>query len=715
MQRFGRTLEINVSDLDFPLLSTDPARHALLTDVPENAAGGRLAKNAAPQILALQNVLPTKQGYSSLDRTVQIAAGPEGKTFEHVFSVTAVDGLDYLIGKLSDGIAVSLAGTDAWTFIAVSGLSSPYQLTTAEVDGELYLHFSGTSTKKFIAGGTLEAYTLEGLDTGVILGITAASGYLLAYSAERIFWDHPDTRGDFTPQLNGAGSQQIADLKGKIVAVLPLANGFIVYSATNAVGAQFSGNPTFPWVFREIANSSGIENIYNVAFRSNLDSHLAWTRSGMQEVSYQGAKLAFPQLTEFLNKGILEDFSFATGFTRTEGGVLFSVKLELVGHRYLSVSYGPEENNYNDALVLDLELKRWGKIKVPHASIFNLVLDDRAFYLTYQQEFEGQNRTYEDLDTEGLTYLDLIIETDVVPLLTVQFATVTPGGLVAYYQRSDLERPGPEDETFVSHFVIGRISFVKNGFALMHEFELQNLDPYAELDDAENPGVVVFSSNTGDPFESLAASKKIPYLAGVTDKVYRFLCRKTAQHFLVAVRSRFELTNFMFQYQPYGRRGIGANFNQLPYGVPPDEGVGNPSIPFCAMTGIATPEETEIEAPQASTITIEILRTTGSAGAATVNYSFLDGTAFNGVHYDGEDGTLEWEDGDSAAKTFSVDILPILGTSPERSFSVQLEDPNGMCVTPEALITVTIPQEIAGEPLVGNFFNGFSTFVFLEV
>jgi hypothetical protein len=56
------------------------------------------------------------------------------------------------------------------------------------------------------------------------------------------------------------------------------------------------------------------------------------------------------------------------------------------------------------------------------------------------------------------------------------------------------------------------------------------------------------------------------------------------------------------------------------------------------------------------TTTIRVLRTGGTAGAVSVNYATSNGTAASGSDYTSASGTLNWGDGDTAAKTFNISI-----------------------------------------------------------
>ncbi len=57
-----------------------------------------------------------------------------------------------------------------------------------------------------------------------------------------------------------------------------------------------------------------------------------------------------------------------------------------------------------------------------------------------------------------------------------------------------------------------------------------------------------------------------------------------------------------------------------------------------------------------ATATITVLRNGGTFGSVSVDYASSDGSATAGVDYNSSNGNLAWADGDSAAKTFTVDV-----------------------------------------------------------
>ena len=80
------------------------------------------------------------------------------------------------------------------------------------------------------------------------------------------------------------------------------------------------------------------------------------------------------------------------------------------------------------------------------------------------------------------------------------------------------------------------------------------------------------------------------------------------------------------------------------------------------------------EANTSATLTVN--RTGGTNGAAQVSYATVaGGTATNGVNYTGVAGALNWTNGESGAKTFTVPILNDNQASPNRTVNLALSSP----------------------------------------
>ena len=96
-------------------------------------------------------------------------------------------------------------------------------------------------------------------------------------------------------------------------------------------------------------------------------------------------------------------------------------------------------------------------------------------------------------------------------------------------------------------------------------------------------------------------------------------------------------------------------------------------------------------AQTAKSVTISVNRTGGAIGTTTVAYATANGTAVAGTDYTAAQGTLQWTDGDSAAKTFKVSLISEAAFSGSKAFSVTLSNATaGAMIGTPASATVTI-------------------------
>lgn len=112
-------------------------------------------------------------------------------------------------------------------------------------------------------------------------------------------------------------------------------------------------------------------------------------------------------------------------------------------------------------------------------------------------------------------------------------------------------------------------------------------------------------------------------------------------------------------------------------------------------------------AETAGTVTVTAQRTAGSAGAVSVDYVTSNGTAQAGTHFTGATGTLNWADGDTANKTFTVNLADDAVVNRSRTFTATLSNPGGGATlgTPGAA-TVTIADNETGFAQYDNFSSG---------
>lgn len=381
----------NLSSQSFPFLSEKHGRTIVIRGQDHNFVQRVTPRESEPesvgipQLFYCHNVMPTSEGYQSVGydkRSESISVNEDDLISIHLVRDTN-ENAAYL-GHTVDGrhFTLSLLTAPYWAPTTTIPSTAATVVTTAHVQGITYIYFSGIGCYKYdFSSGTLIPVTLTGLIPADIQGITAASGYMIAWGKSFIYWsstieiDPLLNSVDFVPSLaTGASGGFVEGAAGAITCCVPLTLGFIVFTSSNAVGAVYSNNTRFPFNFRPIAGSGGLESIDRVSYTANSASFYAFTTSGIQKINLQDASGTLPEASDFLAGARFEDFSVST--------LLFSVqdlsspllkKVRVVADRYLVLSYGITELTH--AIVYDAVLERWGKLRHTHIECFEYLLN----------------------------------------------------------------------------------------------------------------------------------------------------------------------------------------------------------------------------------------------------------------------------------------------------------------------------------------------------
>jgi hypothetical protein len=359
----------NIKDSLFPLLSEDLGQTVLVGTVANEQS-----QENAPQIAYAHNMMPTAEGYTSVAYQQIVSGIPVGD--QHHFQDVRVI---YSTAFTRRYIAATRFGTiyvydevnETWNLVPFDQPVAASTLTMGTVNGITYLFFRGFGCYRFEdSSEQLQRIPLTGITESSILGITASSGYLVAYTEHAIAWSSALSPSDFNPsQTTGAGGGQLSDLDGKAILAVPNNFGFIVWSEANAVSATFTGNSAYPFKFREISNSRGALTLDSIAYEGNSREHYAFSKAGLQSVDTQNAQTLLPEVTDFLAGSRLEDFDETTStLSVTNLTSTMLKKVKLVASRYLVISYGVTE--FTHALVYDLSLQKLGKLKFTHVDVF---------------------------------------------------------------------------------------------------------------------------------------------------------------------------------------------------------------------------------------------------------------------------------------------------------------------------------------------------------
>jgi L,D-peptidoglycan transpeptidase YkuD (ErfK/YbiS/YcfS/YnhG family) len=142
--------------------------------------------------------------------------------------------------------------------------------------------------------------------------------------------------------------------------------------------------------------------------------------------------------------------------------------------------------------------------------------------------------------------------------------------------------------------------------------------------------------------------------------------------------------------------------------------LGSPSSATASITGdavVVTPGSLQLSSSgysvgqAAGTVKVTVNRTGGSGGAVSVGYATANGSASSGSDYTATSGTLNWANGDSASKSFTVPISNATPFSGTKSFSVTLSGPTGNAtLSSPSSATVTITGSGVTNPPPPNAF-----------
>ncbi|WP_184208965.1 immunoglobulin domain-containing protein [Prosthecobacter dejongeii] len=103
-------------------------------------------------------------------------------------------------------------------------------------------------------------------------------------------------------------------------------------------------------------------------------------------------------------------------------------------------------------------------------------------------------------------------------------------------------------------------------------------------------------------------------------------------------------------------------------------------------------------------VTVQVARTAGIAGAVSVSYATGGGNAVAGTHYTSTSGSLSWADGESGAKSITIPLTDNVPANATRTFQVTLNGPTGgatlgtVAMTQVSILDDDSPPEIVTSP-----------------
>ena len=100
-----------------------------------------------------------------------------------------------------------------------------------------------------------------------------------------------------------------------------------------------------------------------------------------------------------------------------------------------------------------------------------------------------------------------------------------------------------------------------------------------------------------------------------------------------------------------------------------------------------------------SSVSIGVVRSGGSDGAVSIDYATANGTATAGSDYQSASGTLDWADGNSGTRSFTVTILDDTADESNETVTVRISNATGSAtVGTPASVTLTISDNDTAAP-----------------
>lgn len=501
--------KVPLNNARMPLVSTKAQRAVMVPSMDAAPRTPRIFMGAdesidygLPQIVYAENVMPSAEGIRSVGYLPIIAAST-ADDFDQIFALRDADENTVLYSPSHGKNYIYDKAAGAWssrTFADIFGsgvdTTSPNTPATARVsyayvDGKTFVCYSrlirtdtapaepadasimvwNPATKQLDPAGALIA-NLD-IPIGQIDGISSSNGYLLVYSGLTIYWaPFSGTAFDFSIYANGAftgaGFQIPEDIQAPITAVTSLPGGFVMFTSKNAIAANYhSQTISAPWAFRAIPDGGGVESYEQVTVEGSRGAVVAYTTTGVQRISLNSSEEVFPDLSDFIAGRHIERYDFGLQTLRQGStSIDFYVKLSNIANRYTVFSYGTYPGVYSFALVYDIALKRWGKLRLVHRDCFYYSFGVQTGDMTYSMLGDV---TYADMGT--LTYDSTTQQSNAIVAAQHGLAFLKRTGEVVLADWGMNVR-ATEDEAVA---VIGRIQLSRSANVQLNRVEAEGL------------------------------------------------------------------------------------------------------------------------------------------------------------------------------------------------------------------------------------------------
>jgi len=513
---------------------------------PQSFYGGaESAEMSVPQAIYVQNIMPTAEGMQSVGYFQQVAPLLNAVDFDQAITLRDEDENNFLYVPARGKNYILNMATGAWVSTNPFTGWTGKLVTRAYVNGRTFVCFEGRGIYEYdVTANTFLPQTITGLAAVDIRGIGGSSNYLIAFTDLEVCWSSLVDPLDFVPSFTtGAGRSIPQDVKARITAVLGISGGFIVYTAKNAIAAVYTNNTRAPFTFKEIANAGGIQTYEQVTSEQTSGAQYAWTTGGLQKITVQNAEPVSAEVNDFIAGKMYDEWDPASKELTTSyiDGYEFPVKLSFISSRFVVISYSVNSDValYQYALIYDVVLKRWGKLKILHTDCFSYPYPNVVGPVTYAGL---ANTTYNDLAQTSYADLTLGVISDPPSKLTIAFLTTAGEVKLA---TMDYEKSTEEAGVIIfGHFQLVRASMVQLQTA---EFE----GIYQPGSDLPHSITVTVKATQPDNKEAI---KQTMTLLNKSAKNAKYGKRITGLNFDLAVEGTMALSSYLIEATNDGDR-----------------------------------------------------------------------------------------------------------------------------------------------------------------
>lgn len=538
------TTRVNLGFSSFPLLTNLAGRTIIVPGQDQHYDRAVVQTTAdtekdkgIPQGFFLENVMPTSQGVQSIGYSSLLDSLSGATDFSVTFPAQVTDearillcpagGKNYILDKTV---------SDDWntnSSFAAGTVPANVQVTMATVNGITYFCYKKYRTYKYNTTTKLLEYVpLVGIIEADVVAICESAGQFIAITDTGVAWSSLTDPTDFTPSVvTGAGGGNLQEAVGRLIACFTMSGGFIIYCEGNMVSARVTGNTNSPFMFTQVPGSGGILTANQVSWQSSIADQFAWTTVGLQQVSSGSVKNLLPEIVDFVAGKQLEVFnSTDNSFSTVNLDTPLTIAIHVIGLRYIVISYSTNGVDYDYALVYDLFLKRYGKLRITHRDCIEWNYPSNYDAITYD---DLSSTSYDDLSLT--TYDDLLDGIIEAPKVKETFAFIQADGSIKKVNFAW------DEDTSDGVLLMGKYQFVRN---LMITHQRNEWETIGEnIPDFQSLLLITLDGKTFNPAQVTFA---MPRRAGARIRAYQKVIK--GANFSILLKGSFNLVSGLVRF-----------------------------------------------------------------------------------------------------------------------------------------------------------------------